>query len=258
MPIKIVDHTPLIDSEGNISLANRVQGTLQFGAQWYKEMEAQAAILDRMKKYLNDRFTLLRNYTLPGPEVQFPFILIGPQGAQVIYICSAGGIFEARGDQWLELNPRKQVFAPAEPNPMRRAEMLSNSLSSFLAQYRPGVTVFPPVIFFSNAGIDIQTYDPSVRLVRLDALNRYLQTLLAEEGSLSAFDVSNVAKVFERAAKAREAAAQKQAQKPGGRSRKATAPKLKFSNTQWIFLGALALLSIIVFLILVALLFSGG
>jgi len=43
--MKIIDKTPLVDENGKLSLTQRIQGMLQYGFNWPRELEAQSAII---------------------------------------------------------------------------------------------------------------------------------------------------------------------------------------------------------------------
>jgi hypothetical protein len=257
MPLKIINHTPFSEPDGSINFASRVQGNLKFGGGWYDEMQAQLAMIERLDRQFNDRYTLLRNYVIPGPEITVPFILAGPHGILVIHLFTGSGIFQARGEQWLEFHPRKKEYLPAEPNPIQRALSASNTVASFLRHAKIQVPILDPVIFFTNPGVDIESQSPAVRLVRLDALNRFLQSFVAAGGGLSQLDVTTVLHIFEKAHTARAAAQPQASPRPGSKpARRSTLALPKFTNTQWIVLGSIGLFLVIIALFALALLLS--
>jgi hypothetical protein len=255
MPLIIRDHTPFQNQDGKIGIPERLQSSLRFGASWYRDVEAQAPIIERMKVLFNDRFTLLRNYTLPDLDKQIPFILLGPGGLRVMVNSNESGIFEARGSHWLELNSRKETFEPADPNLIQKAETLHQAVQEFVYQHNIEIDVHRPVLLLTNSGIDVETYEPSVRIVRMDALQRYLQSIAFEEGSLSKLDINYITQIFERVARTKEL---ERKQKPEREFNLNPFRSVNFSPFQWIILGSIFLLNIIVILVVLALLLSSG
>ncbi len=255
MPLIIRDHTPFQNKDGKIGLAERLQGTLRFGSAWYRDIEAQEQIIERMKGLFNDRFTLLRNFTLPGTEQQIPFILLGPGGLRVLVNSSEKGIFEARGRKWLEFNARKETFEPSEPNLIEKAETLHHSVQEFADEHNLEIDVHRPVLLLTNSGIDVETHDPSVRIVRMDALQRYLQSIAYEDGNLSKLDINYVTQIFERAIRAKEVESREQPEREINLN---PFSRVRFSAFQWIVLGSILLINVIVILVVLALLLTYG
>ncbi len=89
--MKIIDKTPFQTEKGEISLLNRLQGTLQHGFSWYPELEAQKIVIDQLNRVLEKGVVLIRNLTLPGSEIIEPIILIGQSGVYVIYVTHLRG-----------------------------------------------------------------------------------------------------------------------------------------------------------------------
>src|SRR5512135_843944 len=112
--MKLIDQTPFYSETGEISLVDRGKAMLQFGPAWFKEMEAQKAIVAVFDKVLDKNFTLLRNATPPGLEARIPFILVGPTGVYVMYVTPMKGMFRARGDEWGSVTNGN--YKPEKPN----------------------------------------------------------------------------------------------------------------------------------------------
>ena len=62
--MKIIDKTPFVDEKGNLALMERIQGMLQFGFSWPRELEAQSAIIKYFDRQLEKGYTLIRNISL--------------------------------------------------------------------------------------------------------------------------------------------------------------------------------------------------
>ena len=79
--MKVIDKTPLQNEKGEISGLQRLRGTLEFGLNWYPELEAQKAVIAQLDRVLEKGFTLIRNVTLANSQIVEPLILIGPPGS---------------------------------------------------------------------------------------------------------------------------------------------------------------------------------
>ena len=98
--MKIIDKTPLVDEKGDLTLVNRIQGMLQYGFNWPRELEAQSAIIKYFDRQLEKGYTLIRNLPLGQSGIIIPMILLGPTGIYVMEVSHLRGRYEARGDTW--------------------------------------------------------------------------------------------------------------------------------------------------------------
>lgn len=175
--MKVIDKTPLQNEKGEISLLERLQGTLKYGFSWYPELEAQKVIITQLDRALEKGFTLIRNLTLPGSEIIEPIILIGPPGVYVIYVTHLSGYYEAKGDQWGTSNNGR--FTPASINLMSRAARLAKVLQVYIE--RQGISLPKPVeavLIASSPAMHIDSTRPVVRVVMSDAIKQFAASLL--------------------------------------------------------------------------------
>jgi hypothetical protein len=174
--MKIIDHTPFSEN-GKISSANRVKGTLQFGVNWYAEMEAQLAVITRLEKLLDKKFTLIRNLTVGGSGVTLPLILVGPPGIYLIVVTNLRGMYQAKGDEWGTLNNGR--FQPSNTNLLTRAQRMARGLQMQLEkQSLPGLPPVEGVVMASDPGLHIESTRPIVRVIMSDAVERFSASLL--------------------------------------------------------------------------------
>ena len=129
--MKIIDKTPFQTEKGEISLLDRLQGTLKYGFSWYPELAVQKNIIDQLDRALEKGFVLIRNLTLPGSEIVEPIILIGQGGIYVIYVTHLRGSYEAKGDQW-NIEDNNGRSRPAPINLMSRVSRLAKVLIRYL------------------------------------------------------------------------------------------------------------------------------
>jgi hypothetical protein len=175
--MKVIDKTPLQNEKGEISLVQRVQGTLEHGFQWYPELEAQKVVIAQLERVLEKGFTLIRNMPLGKSSITEPLILVGQPGVYVLYVTPATGLYEAKGEEWNQIKSGHPY--PAEPNLMMRVERLARALQVYLQ--RQSITLpgpVEPVLVASSPAMHIDSVRPMVRVVLSDAVRQFAASLL--------------------------------------------------------------------------------
>ena len=182
--MKLIDHTPLQDENGEIGIIQRVQGTLQYGLNWYPELEAQKFVLVRLERALGKGYTVIRNYTLGASGIIVPLILVGPAGIFAIHVTNLRGQYQAKGDSWGVLSGT--TFRPAPVNLLTRTQRLARAVQAFIE--RQGVKLPQPVesvLFTANPGMHVESVRPIVRVVMVDALERWAASISSAAPLLS-------------------------------------------------------------------------
>lgn len=189
--MKILDHTPFQDASGQISLFNRIQGTLKYGLSWFPTLEAQKIVVAILNKTLERGYTLIRNKELGASGIVVPLVLIGSAGMYLIDVTPLKGLYQARGTEWGTLDNGR--FQPASINIIARAERLARVLTIFYE--RQGVklpVMVEPVLMASDPGLHIESVRPAVRVVQSDAIERFASNLLTSRVSLNAQAVNDL------------------------------------------------------------------
>ena len=174
--MKLIDQTPLQDEKGEIGIIQRVQGTLKYGLNWYPELEAQKYALALLERGLGKGYTVIRNATLGASGIVIPLAIVGPAGIFVAYVTHLRGQYQAKGDSWGTLSG--QSFKPASVNLLTRTERFARALQAFIE--RQGVKLpqpVEPVLLTPNPGMHVQSLRPIVRVVMVDALERWAVSL---------------------------------------------------------------------------------
>ncbi len=175
--MKVIDKTPLQNDQGEIGPLQRIQGTLEYGLNWYPELQAQKTVVAQLEQVLEKGFTLLRNVTLGRSSIVEPLILVGPPGIYVLYVTPLSGLYEAKGDQWNVVKSGHSY--PASTNLMSRVARLARALQVFLD--RQGVSLpgpVEPVLVASSPAMHIDSLRPMVRVVLSDAVRQFAGSLL--------------------------------------------------------------------------------
>jgi hypothetical protein len=175
--MKIIDKTPFQTETGEISVFDRLQGTLKYGPSWHSDLEAQKIVIDQLNRTLEKGFVLIRNLTLPGSQIVEPIILVGAGGIYVIHVTPLKGQYEAKGDQWNVFSNGR--FQPAPINLMSRVARLAKVMDRyFQVQGIEMHSQTEPVLIATDPGMHIDSMRPAVRVVQSDAIKQFATSLI--------------------------------------------------------------------------------
>jgi hypothetical protein len=174
--MKLIDQTPLQNEQGEIGIIQRLQGTLKYGFEWYPELEAQKVVIAHLTRVLGKGYTAIRNQALGASGIVVPLSLVGPAGIYAIHITHLHGTYQAKGDSWGQVFGIN--FQSARVNLLTRTRLLARALQAFIE--RQGVKLpkpVEPVILAADPGLQIESLQPIVRVVMVDALERWAASL---------------------------------------------------------------------------------
>jgi hypothetical protein len=175
--MKVIDKTPLQNEKGEVGLLQRLQGLMEYGLNWYPELQAQKIVITQLDTVLEKGFTLIRNLTLHNSQIVEPMILIGAPGVYVIRVTPLKGIYEAKGDQWNVITNGHSYPAPI--NLLTLSSRLARALQVFIE--RQGIILPGPVeavLVASNPAMHIDSIRPAVRVVMSDGIKQFASSLL--------------------------------------------------------------------------------
>jgi hypothetical protein len=260
----VKDYSSFKDEKGEIPLVERIRGTLKDGSSWFADIQGQEHVISRMQSLLDDQFILLRNLVLPGLDVPIPLILISRAGLQVISVSAVKGIYQAKGELWQVMNTNSRRFRPSRPNIINRALLLTQAISRHLDRFDYGYVPLDAVNIFTDPGVHVDTKGPATRIVMIDALDRYIANLPQSVNTLSAADANKIVDLLTNPPSlpgARGAASSEEDRRiqeafsiprSGPVSSNMTEVQvpilgsLRFSNRQWLLLGGLVIIDVIV------------
>jgi hypothetical protein len=267
----VKDFSTFLDEKNEVSLTERMRGTIRYGSTWYTDIQAQELVITHLQSALDDNFILLRNSTLPGLDVPIPITLIGPPGVQVIYTSSIKGIFQAKGELWLSMGSGARRFREAKPNLVNRCLLLAQAVRRHLERFEFGNVPIDAVNMFTDPGIHVDTKNPATRIVMIDALDRYAASLPKATNMLTVETVQKVVDVLVNpplpeygpaygaggdqdiqqafaSPRSRSGSGTTEVKLPGGRN-------VRFTNRQWVVLGGLFITNLVIItcLVLIAL-----
>src|SRR5574342_95574 len=188
--MKIIDKTPLVDEKGDLTLVNRIQGMLQYGFNWPRELEAQNAIIKYFDRQLEKGYSLIRNMPLGQSGIVIPMILLGPTGIFVIEVTHLRGRYEARGDTW-NVESGEQ-YKPAPVNLIQRTTRMARALQAFIE--RQGVRIpvtIDPVLIAGDPGLHIESVRPAIKVMMIDGIKAFVNGLVNGSPVLNTIQVND-------------------------------------------------------------------
>jgi len=194
--MRVIEKSPFVDSEGEISLENRARASLKHGLSWFSEMQAQEYATSRLEKALDDEHVLVRNPTLPGVDITLPLVLISPQGVRLILASPARGIFRAKGESWLSFSQRGRRFRPAKPNLQTRALAFTRALLTYIQTQGVPLPEIEPILVFSDPRTHVDSVDPETRIVLADGIRHIATSLEKAPAIMDQEDIENITRLL--------------------------------------------------------------
>lgn len=172
--MKLIDQTPYINTNGELSLVNHVAASLKFGSTWYPEIKAQQVVVDILNRNLAKGYTLLRNITLPGTKANLPLVLIGPAGVFTMVVTPLKGTYQAKGEVWGMYSGEK--VRVVQPNLLMLADKMARALQRYLAKQGCETSV-EGILIATDPGLHIESTRPIVRVVMRDGIENYINSI---------------------------------------------------------------------------------
>jgi hypothetical protein len=277
--MRVIERSEFRDDEGDISLEDRLRGTLRFGFGWYGDMQAQEQFAVRLQRHLSDEHQLIRNAQLPDTDLIVPIILLSPQGVRTVLATSKKGIFRAKGDKWLTFNRRVRRFRPTRPNLQALATSYAQAVHTYLQRHGVPLPEVEPVLAFTDPKTHVDTAQPEVRIVQADAFDHFATNLQKFQAIMDQEDIRELTGLIlnppkpepepveelpeeieeDEPAKPRPPAADELDPfrlEDSPAAQRAEAGRFNFSQSQWILLGLLALMELLIIIVFAALIFS--
>lgn len=179
--MKVIDLSPKPSQGNSLSKAYfQAQKTVRDVLGMDRDIQAQDALLAQLSKGLNNRYTMIRNFCLEDSDVPIPLILIGPTGLFVIYASALKGVYQAKNESWSIVSSSRK-YEPARPNLITRTILMTRAVEAYLKKKNLDVPDIQGVLFFSNPGIHVDAQRPAVRIVLMDGVDRLVTSILQGE-----------------------------------------------------------------------------
>jgi hypothetical protein len=261
--MKQVDLANLAKGKPTDESMQKVQGAFtdalsRVGITIEREGEAQEAIIRQFGRLLDNRYTMLQNVPLAGQEKPVPLVLIGPPGIVAINPRGEAGVFRAREDAWVVLNRRTQQYEVAHENPMLQSQAYAKAMEAFLQEKGFPLSEVQPMLALTNPAAHVESSRPIVRILPVDALDRYIATLVQGQSVLDGQAVQRLIELLSTPPEkppAPEPEEKPKSQKaPPPLSKQVNLPPMlanfKLTKPQWIFLVLMAFFEVTLLIIL--------
>lgn len=271
--MKIIENSSQSQKTQTSNVLGGMIGSLRLGRATPQEMQSQQMVISSLEKALDNRYILLHNVTLAEQELPIPLILVGPPGVNVIYPVALRGVYRARVDEWEQLDTQRQSYKPAVPNLIVQAEQMAQAVEEHLKAQNIYPPAIEPVLVFTDAGVHIEMTRPAVRIVLIDAIDRFIAGLLQAPTMLGKEEAQEITDYLAKSlgipdegspfperdafSFSDESAPESKGptivdRLPRGERAVTTLNKIPFSNRQWAVLGCLLAVNILILIAVVA------
>jgi hypothetical protein len=141
------------------------------------DRSANNAVTSSLQRVLDNQYTVLQQVQLEGLDVPIPLVLVGPSGIWVLLASSINGVYRAKEDNWELLDEGSQHYRVAKPNLMTRAHLMARAVETYLVTRNLHVHHVEPVLVFSDPGIHVDAIRAAIRIIMVDALDRFTASL---------------------------------------------------------------------------------
>ena len=270
--MKIIENTSQSQKSQQSNVLGGMIGSLKLGRATPQEIQSQQVVISALEKALDNRHFLLHNVTLAEQEMPIPLILVGPPGVKVISPVALRGVYRARVDEWEQLDKQHQSYKPAIPNLVIQTEQLAQAVEEHLKAQNIYPSTIEPVLVFTDPGVHIEMVRPAVRIVLIDAIERFIAGLLQAPILLGKEEAQEIADCLAKSLGITDEGSPYPEQDafsfsdesaprskgptivdrlPRGERAVTTLNKIPFSNRQWLVLGCLLAVNILILIAVV-------
>lgn len=270
--MKIIENTSQSQKNQPSNVLGGKIGSLKLGRAIPQEIQSQQAAISMLEKALDNRYFLLRNVSLAEQEIPIPLILVGPSGVEVILPTALRGVYRAKVDEWDQLDTQRQSYKPAAPNLIIQTEQMAQAVGEHLKAQNIYSPPAEPVLVFTDTRVHIEMSRPAVRIVLIDAIDRFIAGLVQAPTLLSKEEIQQITDCMARALGIEERALYPERDAfsfsdespprskgptiadrlPRGERAVKTLNKIPLSNRQWLVLGCLIAINILILIAAVA------
>ena len=240
--MRVIDLSPQNNDDSPHKLEDRIFRFLAYSSDTDKDLQAEEVLVTQVRKLLDDRYSMVRSFVVPGIDITIPFVLVGPSGVQVINVSGLTGVYRIKHDIWEEMSDDGQKFTSARPNIVARTLLMAKLVEDYLEN--EVLLSVEPTIFFSQHGIDVESDESAVRVILIDSLEDFISELIQDDAVLDNNGIKRVLDILGRTSRGNNEAAQ-----ITSIDRKKHAlvgfGKLRLYYWQWIVLGMLVLIQIL-------------
>lgn len=197
--MKIIDYASTPGQSGKVNnFISGIQKTLNEALSGPTDAKAEEFVVERFRKSLTNKFFLLRNVTLEGVAAPIPMILVSPAGVYVIAATPVKGVFRVKDDTWAEMKGKDREFQPVRPNLIQRSLQMVQSVENFFTEKGVQSVGIQAVLMFTSPGTHVEKVRPAVRVLLIDGIEPFISGLLTMPHVLTSEDVLELVGFFRR------------------------------------------------------------
>lgn len=229
--------------------------------------QIQQIVLARFLRRLDNRFTMIQNFIPEGYLKPIPFILVGPMGVIVFNLNMDKGVYRIKEETWQEMNKTNRRYTLSRVNLVKQTQILTQMIDDFLTRKGQMNVEVTPVLLFADPGAHVDQTRPAIRVVLADGIDHLISSYTQAEEKLNLLEVKAITDIFDGAANPIQPIAVKEEdffgkelgigiEKPKPKPPRpvpqlnlqlpSLVTRLNFTRGQWLLLGAIVVLNILV------------
>lgn len=263
--MRTIDLSRYQAKSGISGIIKNLQGSVTYGYAWQESRKNQEELVEILGSVLGNECVLLRDVNIPKVNRPIPLVLITPATVMVINPKSQQGFFRAEGKFWGELG-RNDQYRPAANNLIRETWLYQKTIEGYFKQHNFIAPMDRGVMIFVSPETVVESIRPRVRIIQADGIKNFARELSIAKAVLSDIDFKAAVNLLTHP-KLPDRSMQKKAlppelMEPLPLSEPLTkvdegitkvARKVNFTRREWIIIGVLSALLIIVLIVLIAL-----
>lgn len=263
--MRTIDLSKFHSESGVSGIFKSLQGAMTFGYSWQQSRKYQEELIEILGSVLGNECVLLRDVNIPKVNRPIPLVLITPSTVMVINPKSQEGFFRAEGKFWGELG-RNDQYRPAAKNLIRETWLYQKTIEGYFKQHNFTAPMDRGVMIFVSPETVVESIRPRVRIIQADGIKNFARELSIAKAVFSDMDFKAAVNLLTHP-KLPKRTKQKKDLPPEllepaplsepldkvDQSITKVARKINFTRREWIIIGVLSALLIIVLVILVSL-----
>ena len=201
--MKVIERSPIGGEGSSKNIVDRVKGIWQFGLSWDQDVQAQRALIEKLRPLFDNTYTLVSNVTVPGVTLPIPLVLIGKTGVWILYVSTLKGIFRIKGDNWYKLDEKEESYRSSRPNLVRRTLLMSRAILEYLRDKGYFLDENEAVLYLSDSGIYVDAPESPVRLLQSDGIDGYALSVKEGDMVLDATEIQHITGILTKASPAK-------------------------------------------------------
>jgi len=263
--MRTIDLSKFQAEPGIAGFFKTMQGALSYGWSWQQSRKNQKALIEVLETVLGNDCVLLQDVNIPQVDRPIPVVLVTPASLIVINPKSQLGFFRAEGKRWEEMG-RNDEFQLAANNLIRETWLYQKTIEGYLKQHNFAAPMDRGVMIFVSSETNVESIRPRVRVIQADGIKNFARELAISKPIFSDMDFGTVIRLLSEP-KLPDKNKKKNIPKDMVDSMPDTVAKvdeslgrvtnkINFTRREWIIVGSLVALLIIVLVILITLVIS--